>query len=497
VFRKIVDLTAKRQNSLDSRFQILSSKIKELKSWQRWGNLRERENLCQAMEKLVKQENISFEKKAQLIREAQDKWKSLDSKASNTLWRRFSKACDTAYEPCKAHFEKKAKERKENALKREELCAHLESFAAEIDWEELNWKSVFNTVRDIDKAWRSIGTTDRKLRKVLTERFDETMATVQKPLDEERERNLKQREDLIKEAEAASTIEDLNEAIETTKKLQSQWEVTVPTTHRAERELWKKFHSACDKAFDRRRQEFQQFDAERQANLEKKDKICKDIEMLADSTEKSTQTLLSIFKTLKNEWNAVGEIPRKVGKGAEKRFNKVCQYFEKAYQARLALAEHEQLEKLREKASLCLILEQAEIRDEAKIATVQEKWENLDALANSRLEKTVTRRFKQACDTMGQTKSVEKIVKEKETLCIRMEILAGIESPPEAMQARMQYQVERLSKAMGERDSNINDKDKDAQAIAQEWYTTGSVFGEKSILLEHRFNKALHAFHAQ
>jgi len=496
-FRKIVDLPSKQHNLLENRFQTLSSKIKELKSWQRWGNHRERENLCQAMEDLAKQEEISFEKKAQLIRESQDKWKSLDSKASNTLWRRFSKACDVAYEPCKAYFEQKAQERKENALKREELCARLESFAAEIDWEKPNWKSIFNTIRDIDKTWRSIGTTDRKLRKTLSKRFDETMETVQTHLDEERERNLKQRTGLIAKAKAANDIEDLNEAIEIAKKLQSQWEITVPTSHRAERELWKDFHSACDKVFDRRRQEFQQSDAERQANLEKKDKICKDIETLADSKEKSTKALLSQFETLKDEWNAVGEIPRKVSKGAERRFNKVCQYFEKAYQAHLVSAEREQLEKLREKASLCLILEQAETREETEIATVQEKWENLDALKDSRLEKAVTRRFKQACETTGQTQSVEKIVKEKETLCIRMEILAGIESPPEALQARMQYQVERLSKAMGDRESEVNDKDKDAQAIAQQWYTTGGVFGEKSILLEQRFNKALQAFHAQ
>jgi len=497
IFRKLVDLPSKQHNALENHFQTLSSKIKELKSWQRWGDHRERENLCQAMEKLAKDEEISVEKKAQEIRNAQDKWKSLDSKASNTLWRRFSKACDVAYEPCKVHFEKKAKERKENASKREELCARLEAFSAEIDWEKPNWKSIFNTVRDIDKTWRSIGPTERKLRKSLTKRFDESMKTVQEHLDKERKRNLKQRGKLIIKARAASAIEDLNEAIETTKKLQSQWEVTVPLTHRAERKVWKCFHNACDKVFDRRRQKFQQSDAERQANLDKKDKICKDIETLADSDEKSMQTLLSAFKTLKEEWDAVGEIPRKVSRGAEKRFAKVCQYFEKTYQARLVSAKREQLDKLREKAAICLALEQAESRDESEIVNAQEKWNTLNPLSDSRLEKAITRRFKKACETSGQAKNVEKAVKEKETLCLRMEILAGVDSPPEAMQARMQYQVERLSKAMGDRDSNVNDKSKDAQTIVQTWYTTGEVFGEKSVLLEQRFDKALKVFHAQ
>ena len=41
----------------------------------------------------------------------------------------------------------------------------------------------------------------------------------------------------------------------------------------------------------------------------------------------------------------------------------------------------------------------------------------------------------------------------KQLLCLRLEIAAGVESPPEYAQARMEYQVARLSESLSGRDS--------------------------------------------
>jgi hypothetical protein len=77
----------------------------------------------------------------------------------------------------------------------------------------------------------------------------------------------------------------------------------------------------------------------------------------------------------------------------------------------------------------------------------------------------------------------------RHALCLDMEILVGVESPPEYREARLKYQVEHLAKHMksGERrDANAR-----AAEIEAAWYATAALPSASAEGLERRFAGAM------
>jgi hypothetical protein len=458
------------------------------------------------MESLQQDDNP--EETVRLIREAQAAWKRLGSSGySRALWDRFNKACNTAYEPCRSYFETQSQERKQNFSKRESLCERLENYVKTLNWEQPDWKAIHHFVREIENDWRLVGPTDRKAKKTVQNRFDKAMGVIQSHLKEEHQRNRQQREQLIKQVEATQTIENLNQAIETVKKLQSQWHVTVPGNRREERRLWKQFRNVCDAVFNRRKQQQDELEQERQNNLMAKQTLCDQIEALVSLEGEAAKTILGQLKKFQVQWKEIGLVPKKEAGKIDKRFATVCKHVESYYQAYRAAEQRQQLQQLQQKASLCTELELLWIQQtsqedsivQSRLAEVQTRWQELPPLADTEVEKMITQRFERVISALQQNQPVEmdqSELKTRETWCIRMEILAGIDSPPEAQEARMAYQVARLSEAMTGGNIVSTDKFADVRELEKNWYLT-RFLTMQTTNLENRFSKAIEAFYAK
>jgi hypothetical protein len=128
---------------------------------------------------------------------------------------------------------------------------------------------------------------------------------------------------------------------------------------------------------------------------------------------------------------------------------------------------------------------------------LQVTWQELPRLINTELETAVEQRFQQAYTALASGSEIpvsEEVLKHRETLCIRMEILAGIESPSEATQARLAYQVARLSSAMRGGDKKSVDKQVEAEEIERSWYLSSAAPASQTQQLEERFERAWQAF---
>ena len=114
------------------------------------------------------------------------------------------------------------------------------------------------------------------------------------------------------------------------------------------------------------------------------------------------------------------------------------------------------------------------------------------------LETAIELRFQQACTaTLTGTQNVSAdSLKEKEILCVRLEILAGIDSPPEATSTRLAYQVTRLSAAMSDGERESKNSQDEVEKIEQHWYLSHAVSPEQTRSLEERFKKACEAFYS-
>ena len=129
---------------------------------------------------------------------------------------------------------------------------------------------------------------------------------------------------------------------------------------------------------------------------------------------------------------------------------------------------------LRRKAKLCEGFE----LEERSFESVQGMWEG-DITLDESMNKLISKR-------LHKPREINLILKER--LCIRLEILAGMDSPPESQQARMAYQVERLNKELSKGQKETRTIAEQIEEIQVLWYS--EVTNKDSQNLSKRFSIA-------
>lgn len=492
---------------LQARLRPLSPRLRELRNWRKWASEGRRERLCSEVEALVGAEQPPAEV-AGKVRAARAEWKRLGMDRTPTdqaLWERFDHACTEAYKPCEDYFHQQLEERQASRARKDALCERIEGFVAEADWSHMDWKAAVHFEREVRKDWREAGPVDRKFHKELEQRFRTALGRMEEYLGLERERNLRQRRGLIDRVKSLVEVPDVDHAIEECKRLQKDWVTTVPGKRGPENELWKEFRSACDAVFDRRRQQQEAQDQELQANLERKQALCAEVEALAEAPGPDPEEARRQLHRLHAEWDEVGPIPERAAAALDKRLGKALERFEQRCEALKVEAERAQLQLFRVKSETCRELEallESGDPEAAKSAleAVLGRWEALAPLADTAAEQGIQSRFEAARGALAEggerlqalRQSLEDNLVAQQQLCLRMEVLAGVESPPEAAEARMQYQVSRLSEAMGH---GQVDPVAEALEVERRWYLSGPVPAQQAAELDARFARACAALH--
>ncbi|MCK5877703.1 MAG: DUF349 domain-containing protein [Candidatus Marithrix sp.] len=485
---------------------------------------RYREHLCSEMEQLDKS-SLKPEVIANLVRKAQTDWKQLKGQGNlHELWERFNTACQIAYEPCKVHFDKKSDERQQNLLTRQKLCEQLEKFIGNTNWETPNWKEVRRFCHNIENDWRAVGVTNRKDKKLIQQHFNDSIGLIKSHLQTECQHNYRTRllllyqienltheldELVIKHADGNKSAgiikEKTDAAIDEVKKLQEQWKkaTIVPGTNQVEHEFWEVFRGACDAIFNHRKQQQEVTKKQRQSHLEARIALCENVEVLANSDE-NVQNIPDQLKKLQAQWQQLREeyfaktdAPKNFKDAIEDRFRKSGQHVLAHYKSHLALERRKQLDLLKQKVGFCVELERD--MNQGKADVIQSSWNELPKLNEVELESKMEQRFQAICEAIktGVVVEMGNNVETKEALCIRMEILAGIESPLDAHGARLAYQVERLSAAINGAETDVISKPQlEVEEIEWDWCSIGAVPSDKTQPLEQRFNRAITAFYA-
>jgi hypothetical protein len=512
-----ISLSRKEMGALERRLHACNPRINELRGWRRWGTGQAREHLCEAAEALIGLEDDPLIT-MQRIKQFRANWKSLDGiegAASKALWNRFNTACERAYEPCQSYFDDQARERQANLEKKRTLCKRLEQLDTDTDWNDVDWRAMDRTWREAQNQWRKTGPVDRSERKAVDRRFNKAVRRVDAHLDKERQRSLQQRKALIRKVQQLVQAEDLQAAVEGVKQAQTQWQPTVLASRREEQVLWKQFRAACDAVFDRRQAEQQAADAERQSHLERKIELCEAIEtQLGKGDEEALAQARAKIREAEQEWESIGPVPRAKQREIDHRFDNIRNRLERSLHDREQASLRAALEHLEAKARLCVRLEsllearQAHSNDDPTdmVNQLEQDWDALPPL-KPQLETSIRRRFEATRDALSagiearqsRRLELEANLESKKMLCLRMEIIAGVDSPPEFAQARMEYQVSRLSESLNTRalPSPQPVLEEEARWIRQQWYLLGTLPSALNDALEARFSRAAKALHQQ
>lgn len=495
-------------SEFDRRLRLLAPHLRELQNWRRWGADQHREALCVEMESLIDQE-IPLERLAERLHRLQMDWKRIDrtgAPANQALWERFHAASERVYARCRPFMEAQAAEREANRLARERICEQIEDFLAKVDWERVDWKKVHRLARELRQTWAALGPTEGRVRRPLERRFHRSLRVLEQHLDAERERNLAFKRELIARAQALSEHPDLHEAIAQTKALQRQWQTTVPGRQREENRLWNAFRTACDAVFARRTAQQQAQSAEQAKHLAVLESICAEAERLVAS-EQDPRRLAAAQRELAARWREAESLPlpRQAAAAIHRRWQSCRQALEHQRQLLERRQRHAEIERLAAQAALCERIEQGLLAgDDSGLDGdgLRQDWAGLAAPQDPKLAQALSERFERALaalvDPAVRAELIQKAsanAQRRAELCLRLEIAAGVETPPEFAEQRLKLQVARLAERLAERETGPKPRGLD---LLVDWYLLGPA--PRDEVLEQRFERAkaaLLAEHAQ
>lgn len=270
--------------SLSAELAEVGARLRELRDWRNFAEVPRRQALCEQMEALA-EEPLEVQEQADAVRALRQQWNDLGSADSRKMWqlkKRFDRAAETAFQPCRDHFKEQAAQRTYNLQQRQAIVAALESYLADNDWQNADWPGVSQVLRQARAEWRQYHPMDRKAGKAVANRFEAIAAEIHALLKAEWERNIERKEGLVAEAaevrESGRTATDKANALKT---LQQRWKEVGPTPHKVGQRLWKQFRAECDVVFAARDAVRDQR-SQRRRGIEEAESLIDELERRAD-----------------------------------------------------------------------------------------------------------------------------------------------------------------------------------------------------------------------
>ena len=307
-----------------------------------------------------------------------------------------------------------------NVPKLEEICKEAEALA-EVIAEVEDKRRAPQVLKELERRWKQAGPVPQSKQKELWERYRKAADAVQEKskeffekLDASSGDNLKKKEELCVRAEALIESTDWRGTSAELKKLQDEWKTAGHVAGEQGEAIWKRFRGACDKFFARREEHDKSLDADRGANLQKKEELVAEAESLARSTDwKETADRV---KALQEEWQAIGPVPREQSDEIWKRFRGACDRFFDARKIAFAQADVEREANLAKKVAMCEeaeALASSEDFTEAtdKVKELQARWKQIGHVPREKSDE-VWARFREACDKVfdAERKSLQEFV---------------------------------------------------------------------------------------
>ncbi|HEY3852565.1 MAG TPA: DUF349 domain-containing protein, partial [Steroidobacteraceae bacterium] len=408
----------------------------------------------------------------------------IDSEAD---WQRFHQASVAAYQPCREYFEARAKLREANIEKRRSVMARLRAFEAAQSGEHPDWRTVAAVLREAPQEWRRHSPVERAASRALQEEFDAAIGRLEQRLDAWHASNAADKQSLIQLAQQLNAKEDSRETVDAVKRLQQRWKDVGPARRDQEQALWGEFRAQCDAIFQKRQRVHAEHAAGLEANKARAAALCEEIERAAGLEGTAVLEGSAKIPEWRSAFESLGELPR-----ADRR--PLTDRFERALRRVQAAGSQW---RLREKQQSIAALFDAGRRIHTHGWAVAQGGASEDCEALKRAaEESIGRvgrwpkggaeALKEVLAKAGTATDFDAAAHEKalRLLCIRSEILADRATPPEDLELRRSYQMERLVQRMGQGGEARPD---DADALALEWVRVGPVSAQTREALLERF----------
>jgi hypothetical protein len=489
LLKKVNVMEAAERSGLDEKLARAETQLAEMADWQDFAARPKLEALCDSMEALPAKE-MSPDALAKEVRELQNTWKSLGvSRASNDLWGRFKTAGDTAYEPCKAWFDQKQKERQQKLDAKAALCKSLEeqkeSLTADPDW-----KATVRLVNNSKREWSKNRVSDRKPDKALEQRFSDALKPFDEALAVQYEENAEAKQALVTKVAALAEGDITQHSANQAKSLLSAWKLVGIMRRKEDQVLWDVFNGHLGTIFKHQHQ----VEREKQrAGLEHVFRA-KDIVKRLKQLSKGDSLEEAEVQGLSTEFQALAEFPERDKKFLLRDFRSAmdaCSRVQENASRRRSNAEFEERRRL---VGLCEQLEVALQDSGAQTSTltddINHAWDTSEVRVAPEIAALLQKRRDAALNHLSNSTQPDYADNEsvRRDLLIQMEIAAGLDTPAEDKSRRMQYQLRNLQEGMTS--SGVSDSKLVLQKLEIDWIAAGPASQTVGDSLQSRFLKA-------
>ena len=286
----------------------------EMRAYDFKKNLEIKTRLCESAEKLAEDEDVvaafhALQKLHQEFRETGP----VAKEQREEIWNRFKAASTIVNKRHQDFFLGRKQEEEENLNKKTQLCEQVEALNFDALSSMAEWEAMSQLVIGMQNEWKTIGFTPRKQNQVIFERFRtacdrffSAKAHYFRSLREKLADNLAQKTALCERAEELKDSTDWSNTTNAFVALQAEWKKIGPVAHKVSDAVWKRFNTACNAFFDRKKEANSGVHEEEQANLTKKLDVIARLQQLADE---GSEQLQQAVKALQAEWAAIGHVP--------------------------------------------------------------------------------------------------------------------------------------------------------------------------------------------
>jgi hypothetical protein len=313
-------------NALVDRFYDHRNIYFELKELDRKKNLELKLELCAKAEALINKDRIK--EAVHELNELHHEFKHVGpvpKEEQEVVWQRFKSASDAVYAKRDAflvNLQQELKANLESKLKVEEEVLPYATFTSD---RIKDWNQKTQEILEIQKRWDVVGGIPRTKSKDLNKKFWSAFKSFFhnknqffKKLDEERDRNLKAKQELVARALELKSSADWAKTSQELKDLQNRWKEIGPVPEKLREKIYKEFKEACDYFFEQRRGIAEKADQEQEENLKRKEAIIEELHqgIAAGGT-------LGKLHELQAQFNSIGFVPKNVVASVKSRFSEV------------------------------------------------------------------------------------------------------------------------------------------------------------------------------
>ena len=243
--------------------------IREADEWTRWANATQQEELCKRAEALLEEQDLEKASLALRKRHAVEQVAQAPRAQAETLWRRFKTARDQVQVRCREHFARLAQERGENLKKKQALCEKAEALADSSDW--IRTAEAMNALQ---AEWKEGGPSRAARRRrcgsvsARPATTSSRAATKTAPAEAGVGEEPGDEGNAVRARRGARRVHRLGHGRREIKRLQAEWKTVGPARPSRSQPLWRRFHGAGDRFFERFKQRGSIEKAARSATLE-------------------------------------------------------------------------------------------------------------------------------------------------------------------------------------------------------------------------------------